>query len=336
MIHLPPGASPVLQFAADELRRAAPWLEQQAAIALGPPEWAPEAAGLGPRRVAGHPDGFLIVSDGDRCCLTAKSDRGALYAVYALLERIGARWPHPGACRPPEPGARLPRLDEHVEPSYDGRGICLNGPASTADVLELITWGARRGLNLVRATHPDGLDLEALGQAAAERAVTFETGPLAEASRTQGRCFKHSIGNPYGCTVNPALFRQFAGLKTAAEPYADLDTLGGPANLATVIRQDLEDCFRESLRSFYLVHSGARAWWTCPLNFDVYARTLWDLNTDPAEVLADFAGDNERLERDLGQAEEASGAALCACCTPTDRATGRADADRLLLNLNRM
>lgn len=339
MIHLPPGASPALRFAADEIRRAAPWLEQQAVIALGPPEWAPEAAGHAPRRVAGHPDGFLIVSDGERCCLTAKTDRGVLYAAYGLLERMGARWPYPGAgaARPVEPGTALPRLEEHVEPSYEGRGLCVSGPATTAELLELVAWGARRGLNLVRAAETGGLDLEAINQAAAERGITFETGPVDHMLLTQGRCFKHSIGNPYGCSVNPPLFEQIGGHAAAAEPYADLTALGGPASLPTVIRQDLEDYFRESVRTFYLVTSGgSEAWETCPLNFDVYARTLWDLNTDPAEVLADFAGEDERLERDLARAEEASGAALCACCSPDRRPAGRADADRLLRKLKRM
>jgi hypothetical protein len=135
-----------------------------------------------------------------------------------------------------------------------------------------------------------------------------------------GRCFRHSLGNPYGCRVNKAIFPRIAGHAVAAEPYADVGALGRPANLASVIRQDLEDYFRQSYLSFYLIHNGPISWWTCPLNFDVYARTLWDLNTDPAEALVDFAGGNDLLERRIGQAEEAGAAALCTCTDPVTKA----------------
>lgn len=312
MIHIPPDAGQVLRFADAELCRLAPWMAE-ATVAIGPVEWAPVAAGLRPRRGPGHPEGFLLVGETGRYAVGAKTERGALYGVYALLERLGARWPHPGRTVQPEAGA-LPDLDEVVEPSYDLRGTYFRGLASTREVLTLLEWGARRGLNALQVENEDGVDREGLLQAAAQRGITLAFGPL-EAWRTAGRCFKHSLGNPYGCSVNPALFQRVAGFDTAMEPYADLLSLGRPANLATVIRQDLEDYFRESYRAFFMAHNGPLSWWTCPLNFDVYARTLWDLNTDPAEVLVEHAGGDEGLERSLGLSEEAGAAALRNCDT---------------------
>lgn len=317
MIYLPPGAGPVLLFAAEELRRHAPRLAE-ASVALGPADWACETVGAEARRGPGHPEGFQLYGDGERYALASKTERGALYAVYALLERMGARFPHPGRTVSPT-ATDLPDVDEVAEPSYHVRGTYLNSPSTTAEVLALIDWSARRGLNAVRLQETEGLDLASVRSAAALRDLALEIGPPSSVS-TEGRCFKHSLGNPYGCSANPGRFRQVAGRSVAAEPYADLLALGRPANLSSVIRQDLEDYFRESYRAFYLVHNGPLSWWTCPLNFDVYARTLWDLNTDPAEVLVDFAAGDDDLERSLGMAEEATAAALCACTTPEKRA----------------
>jgi hypothetical protein len=328
LIKVAPGAGPVLLFAADELRRHAPWLEQ-ATVAIGPAAWALDAAGLSPARAPGHRDGFLITGDGARYALAAGTERGALYAVYALLEQMGARWPHPGLAVPPADGA-LPAVRAWVEPGYDVRGTWLTGPTTTDEVLALIAWSGRRGLNALHVADPADLDTQALQAAAERRGIALTTGSRPAPVLTQGRCFHHSLGNPYGCAVNPPLFRQITGKRVAAEPYADLLTLGRPANLATVIRQDLEDYFRESHLSFYLIHNGPLSWWTCPLNFDVYARTLWDLNTDPAEALEVYAAGDDDLERTLGRAEEAAAAALSACDTLAHREAAVTETSRLL------
>ena len=85
-------------------------------------------------------EGFVLKTGGDSVVLAGNEDaqyRGAEYAVYELLERLGCRWYFPGEYGqvvPRSPTVQLPDLDLAESPSFVVRNIWMSGWAqSTGD-----------------------------------------------------------------------------------------------------------------------------------------------------------------------------------------------------------
>lgn len=146
----------VIGFAATELQR---YLERMTGAQL--PISHETVQGKGPvftlhldTENAPPSDAFRIAIAPNSVELRASSPRGVLYAVYALLEKLGCRWVHPGEAQEIVP--RLNTLDlpegEHTEtPHIEHRGLALYG--LYADTVELgtrmIDWMAKNRLNLL-------------------------------------------------------------------------------------------------------------------------------------------------------------------------------------------
>ena len=124
-IMLGPGASPIEEFAAQELQG---YVMQVSSVFLPmAPRNAPArgklvlvgggaAAKLGlaidDSRLG--PDGFVIKTIDDKLVLAGGGPRGTLYSVYAFLEMLGCGWLGPGV-----PGEVIPRRDSIVIPYID-------------------------------------------------------------------------------------------------------------------------------------------------------------------------------------------------------------------------
>lgn len=99
-------------------------------------------------------DAFRITVAPGSILLQAGVPRGVLYAVYALLERLGCRWVHPGEAQEIVP--KLVAIDlpdgEHIEiPRIEHRGLALYGLYDkTAELgAVMIDWMAKNRLNLL-------------------------------------------------------------------------------------------------------------------------------------------------------------------------------------------
>lgn len=154
-------ASEVVNFAASELQR---YLRKISGAELAIRPRAPEAgsaivletARLAPPRNGLECDRFAIKTGSERVLLTGNTDRAVLYAVYTLLETLGAAWLEPGEqgeILPRNPTLRVPRIDRVFTPAFDLRGMRIydeGGGEQTVD------WMAKTRMNFVLAPK-DGL-----------------------------------------------------------------------------------------------------------------------------------------------------------------------------------
>ena len=133
--------SEVIAFAAGELRdyiekitrtsvaiTTASTRSSHADFVLGTPDTNPAIRAATDRldlaRVAGHEDGFVVKALDGRVTLAGNTPRAVLFAVYALLERLGVRWFYPDKgdeVVPKKPGLELPELDICETPTFPYR-----------------------------------------------------------------------------------------------------------------------------------------------------------------------------------------------------------------------
>lgn len=94
-------------------------------------------------------DAIHIRTDGTNGIIAGSNPRSILIAAYRYLHELGCRWIRPGAN-----GEHIPRIDlqsSHVtvteSASYRHRGICIEGAVSVENVLDIIHWSVKLGLN---------------------------------------------------------------------------------------------------------------------------------------------------------------------------------------------
>jgi hypothetical protein len=95
-------------------------------------------------------DGIYIVVKGGTGMITGTNERSVLLAVYRYLRELGCAWVFPG-----EQGERIPVADHLAATdvlvseaaSYRHRGICIEGAASYDQVLNMIKWLPKVGMN---------------------------------------------------------------------------------------------------------------------------------------------------------------------------------------------
>ncbi|MBZ5634100.1 MAG: DUF4838 domain-containing protein [Acidobacteriia bacterium] len=132
-------------FAAEELQRyvrvltgmrlpiqSSTALPDGTALAVAPQQAAGERIALSPPPLRG-PDAFAIVADAQRVTLASASARGALAAVYALLEQLGCRWSLHGAGEEHVP--RLSASTIELEPVAGTFGCAVRGYST-----DIMTW----------------------------------------------------------------------------------------------------------------------------------------------------------------------------------------------------
>ena len=96
-------------------------------------------------------DAIDIEITNGRGSISAVNEGALLIAVYRFLYEIGCRWTHPG-----EGGESLPRRDftaspvtvsVHEVPSYQHRGVCIEGALSEENAVEMIDFLPKVGMN---------------------------------------------------------------------------------------------------------------------------------------------------------------------------------------------
>jgi len=127
-------------------------------------------------------DGFVIHVDGERLIISAKEERGLLYAVYALLEQFGCRWYALGCEFIPSYGDLfLENMNISESPDFAMRSLMEESSVdwilyggdprkSFGEIMEAIDWAAKNRLNtfdMLIHTHILG-DIPFIGAIAAE------------------------------------------------------------------------------------------------------------------------------------------------------------------------
>lgn len=165
-----PSPSVIDQFAAGELARyldkitganfavqataqvpAEAFVVGRAEVASIDPDFAPKQLGE---------DGYIIRRDGDRVLIAGGSDRGTLYGVYALLEKLGCRWFAPNydfygsAGGEMVPHIRNPMIgdwDITSRPAFKWRKLYIEEGWShtTENLKQMVDWMAKVGMNVL-------------------------------------------------------------------------------------------------------------------------------------------------------------------------------------------
>jgi hypothetical protein len=89
--------------------------------------------------------GFVLKTVGSRLVIAGGRERGTMYGVFTLLERLGCRWWYPGASTTPAMKTiRLPPLDEQQAPALEYRDFLYG---EMGDSEEAMVWRARNKVN---------------------------------------------------------------------------------------------------------------------------------------------------------------------------------------------
>ena len=90
-------------------------------------------------------EGFMIKTIGNQLIIAGGRQRGTMYGVFTLLEKLGCRWWYPGASTIPERKTiTLPVLDERQVPALEYRDF-LYGEMDSSE--EAMVWRARNKVN---------------------------------------------------------------------------------------------------------------------------------------------------------------------------------------------
>jgi len=90
-------------------------------------------------------DGFVIRTVGDRLVIAGGRERGTMYGVFTLLEKLGCRWWYPGASTIPSMKTiRIADTDERHVPALEYRDM-LYGEIDNSE--ESMLWRARNKVN---------------------------------------------------------------------------------------------------------------------------------------------------------------------------------------------
>ncbi|MFC7618867.1 DUF4838 domain-containing protein [Microlunatus sp. GCM10028923] len=145
-------ASPTVRFAAQELRRLLFRLTGRPVMLL---DAAAAPVGALTLKVEPNPSGdplddaIAIDTAGATGTISGAGPRALLIAVYRYLTELGCRWVRPG----PD-GEYVPSVDlDHTSikiterPGFRHRGVCIEGANSLTNLLDLIDWLPKVGLN---------------------------------------------------------------------------------------------------------------------------------------------------------------------------------------------
>ena len=105
-------------------------------------------------------DGFILRKMGNRILIAGASDRGTLYAVYALLERLGCRWFAPNfSYYGPAKGEVVPHISKLTfgdlnvveRPAFQWRKLYIEeGISHTAEnLVQMVDWMAKARMNVL-------------------------------------------------------------------------------------------------------------------------------------------------------------------------------------------
>ncbi|MGQ9608610.1 MAG: DUF4838 domain-containing protein [bacterium] len=155
-IYYPKKSSAVIKFAANELKK---YLQKMTDTPFNfrsylsfPKVNEPSIFIKDPQALNYDPleDEIMIDQEDGSCVISGSNPRSILFAVYALLEKMGARWIAPG-----RNGEFLPKTDIknlfqiniHQKASYRHRGICIEGAPSLEHALGIVDWMTKKKMN---------------------------------------------------------------------------------------------------------------------------------------------------------------------------------------------
>ena len=95
-------------------------------------------------------DEILITQVNGNTVVTGSNPRSVLFAVYDLLEQLGARWVGPGHLAEILPNSDCSELfgvEVSERASYRHRGVCIEGAPSLEHALGMVDWMAKRKMN---------------------------------------------------------------------------------------------------------------------------------------------------------------------------------------------
>lgn len=158
-IHVADDGNGTIRFAAEELKKYLELMGNgeiaiRSAPRLNPAEGAGIWIGLSDDVPRSQPceveeDEIRIDVDGMTGVIAGSNPRSVLFAVYRYLFESGCRWVRPGA-----DGQYIPRADigtKRVQvsekPSYPCRGICIEGAVSLENVVDMMDWLPKIGMN---------------------------------------------------------------------------------------------------------------------------------------------------------------------------------------------
>jgi Domain of unknown function (DUF4838) len=161
-------------------------------------------------------EGFRLAAAPGRVRLEGQGPRGLLYAAYALLEALGARWTWPGpdgTRAPAGPRLALPAGGVAERPALPGRCLVLGHRDVLEQVDDWIVWAARNRLNTLfvhvsTQRAPAAAAPEDLWRVRRERAVAL--------ARERGMTIEHG-GHLLPELVGPDVLRR-AGEDPGAAP----------------------------------------------------------------------------------------------------------------------
>lgn len=145
-------ASPVVRFATQELRRILLATTGRAVSVVDASGGRPDTIVLGQDPSLGEDPGDDVIAidvRGGVGTITGSNERSVLIAAYRYLTELGCRFVRPG----PD-GEHLPPIDLDRSPvtvreraALRHRGVCIEGAASLTNLLDLIDWLPKVGMN---------------------------------------------------------------------------------------------------------------------------------------------------------------------------------------------
>lgn len=218
---------PTASFAAEELQayvfkisgcqlpiKSESEIEGQTCLMVGSVSWCKKHASCDIDGDSLTYDGFILQSFEQGLIMTSHAGRGILYAVYALLERMGCRWFFAGELGeviPSKQDIRIEALNLLDNPDFEYRGLtedaCKSSIASWCEEMkETIDWCGKNKINSFHIHWSPASPLEGIDEVVREikkRGMRYECGGHGAELLLDREWFEHK----------PYLFREKAGIR---------------------------------------------------------------------------------------------------------------------------